>query len=221
MRFIQETMMFDRLKKHLELKVTEKPEAKEAVVAEKPQTRKKPAEKPKKAKKPVKEKLAKAEEDAVPQRPPQMRAELNAKEPFIGIEEYSSASEITQKIEKEIAATKSALGEYLRQIDDKKAVAEKVQKLHEIVAKIANKKETKKNTNQIEVNGLEIFLDATALNELTALESAVKSHQQRLMALQQTKEALKALDEVSDTEGIRYLVFQKEGIPEQVLLKIS
>ena len=213
-------MMFDRLKKHLELKVTEKPEAKEAVVAEKPQTRKKPAEKPKKAKKPVKEKLTKAEEDAVPQRP-QMRAELNAKEPFIGIEEYSSASEITQKIEKEIAATKSALGKYLRQLDDKKAVAEKVQKLHEIVAKIANKKETKKNTNQIEVNGLEIFLDATALNELTALESAVKSHQQRLMALQQTKEALKALDEVSDTEGIRYLVFQKEGIPEQVLLKIS
>jgi hypothetical protein len=220
MRFIQETIMFDRLKKHLELKVTEKTEPKEAEVAEETQTRKKPAEKPKKAKKPVKEKLAKAEEDSVPQRP-QMRAELNVKEPFVGIEEYSSASEITQKIEKEIAATKSALGEYLRQLDDKRAVAEKVQKLHELVAKIANKKETKENTNQIEVNGLEIFLDATALNELTALESAVKSHQQRLMALQQAQEALKALDEVSDTEGIRYLVFQKEGIPEQVLLKIS
>jgi hypothetical protein len=220
MRFIQETIMFDRLKKHLELKVTEKTEPKEAEVAEETQTRKKPAEKPKKAKKPVKEKLAKAEEDSVPQRP-QMRAELNVKEPFVGIEEYSSASEITQKIEKEIAATKSALGKYLRQLDDKRAVAEKVQKLHELFAKIANKKETKENTNQIEVNGLEIFLDATALNELTALESVVKSHQQRLMALQQAQEALKALDEVSDTEGIRYLVFQKEGIPEQVLLKIS
>jgi hypothetical protein len=218
MRFIQETKMFDRLKKHLELKAAEKSEPKEAEVAEEPQTRKKPAEKPKRANKPAKEKLAKAE-DAVPQRP-QMHEDLNAKEPFIGIEEYSSASEITQKIEKQIAATKSALGEYLRQLDDKKAVAEKVQKLHELVAKIANKKETKKNTNQIEVNGLEIFLDATALNELTALESVVKSHQQRLMALQQAQEALKALDQVSDTEGIRYLVFQKEGIPEQVLLKI-
>jgi hypothetical protein len=218
MRFIQETKMFDRLKKHLELKAAEKPEPKEAEVAEEPQTCKKPAEKPKRANSPAKEKLAKAEE-VVPQRP-QMHTDLNAKEPFIGIEEYSSASEITQKIEKQIAATKSALGEYLRQLDDKKAVAEKVQKLHELVAKIANKKETKENTNQIEVNGLEIFLDATALNEVTALESVVKSHQQRLMALQQAQEALKALDQVSDTEGIRYLVFQKEGIPEQVLLKI-
>jgi hypothetical protein len=220
MRFIQETRMFDRLKKHIELKVTENPEPKEAEVAEEPQTRKKQVEKPKRAKKPAKENLIEAEEDVVPQRP-QMHADLNAEEPFVGIEEYNSASEITQKIEKEIAATKSALGEYLRQLDDKRAVAEKVQKLHELVAKIANKKETKENTNQIEVNGLEIFLDATALDELTALESVVKSHQQRLMALQQTQEALKALDEVSDTEGIRYLVFQKAGIPEQVLLKIS
>jgi hypothetical protein len=211
--------MFDRFKKHIELKVTETPEPKEVKVAEEPQTPQEPAKKPKRAKKLAKEKLAKAEEEAVPQRP-QMHADLNAKEPFIGIKEYSSAVEITQKIEEEIAVTKSALGKYLRQLDDKKAVAKKVQGLHEIVAKIANKKETKENTNEIEVNGLEIVLDATALNELTALESVVKSHQQRLMALQQAQEALKALDQVSDTEGIRYLVFQKEGIPEQVMLKI-
>jgi Lon protease-like protein len=148
-----------------------------------------------------------------------MHADLKAADPFVGIKEYSSAVEITEKIEKEMAETKSSLGEYLRQLDDKRSVAEKAQRLRDVVTKIANKKEAKENTNQIEVNGLEIVLDATALNELTAIESVVKSHQQRLMALQQAQEALKALDQVSDTEGIRYLALERDGIPEQILLK--
>jgi hypothetical protein len=40
------------------------------------------------------------------------------------------------------------------------------------------------------------------------------------MALQQTQEALKALDQVSDSEGIRYLALERDGIPEQILLKL-
>jgi len=49
----------------------------------------------------------------------------------------------------------------------------------------------------------------------------VKSHQQRLLALQKAKEALEPLDQFGDTEGVRYLVLEKEGIPEQILLKLS
>jgi acetate kinase len=153
---------------------------------------------------------------------PQIHADLKAAEnEFIGIKEYSSATKIAEKIDKETAETKSKLGEYLRQLDDKRAVAEKSQKLHDVVAKLANKKENKENPNKIDVNGLEIVLDATALNELTAIESVVKSHQQRLLALQKAKEALEPLDQFKDTEGIRYLVLEREGIPEQILLKIS
>lgn len=153
---------------------------------------------------------------------PQVHADLKAAEnAFVGIKEYSSASEIAEKMDKEIAGTKSELGEYLRQLDDRRAVAEKSKRLHDVVAKLANKKETMENPNQIEVNGLEIVLDATALNELTAIESVVKSHQQRLLALQKVQEALETLDDVGDAEGIRYLVLEREGIPEQILLKIS
>jgi Lon protease-like protein len=141
--------------------------------------------------------------------------------PFVGIKEYSSAMEIAENIDREIAETKSALGEYLRQLDDKRGVAEKTKRLHDVVAKMANKKEAKESSNQIEVNGLEIVLDATALNELTAIESVVKSHQQRLMALQQAREALQTLDQAGDTEGIKYLALEREGIPEQILLKLS
>jgi hypothetical protein len=183
-------------------------------VTEKLQTTEKPSSKVKRTKKPAKEKTAEKAEGNGPQSPP-MHADLKAADPFVGIKEYSSAVEITEKIEKEMAETKSSLGEYLRQLDDKRSVAEKAQRLHDVFTKIANKKEAKENTNQIEVNGLEIVLDATALNELTAIESVVKSHQQRLMALQQAQEALKALDQVSDTEGIRYLALERDGIPDK------
>jgi len=213
--------MFDRFKKKPEPeepKVAKVTEESKAEVTEKLEAAEKPSKKVKKTRKPAKGKPAKAVEDTGPQ----VHAALNeAEKPFVGIKEYSSAVEIAEKIDREMAETKSALGEYLRQLDDKRGVAEKAKRLHDVVAKMANKKETKESSNQIEVNGLEIVLDATALNELTAIESVVKSHQQRLMALQQAREALKALDQVGDTEGIKYLALEREGIPEQILLKLS
>jgi hypothetical protein len=216
--------MFDRFKKKTEpeepkaAKVTEEPKPE---VAEKPEAIEKPRIKARKTRKTAKEKSAEPAEDTGPK----MHVDLKAAEkPFVGINEYSSASEIAEKIDKEISATKSALGEYLRQLDDKRAVAEKAQRIHDVVAKLANtkqSKESKENPNLIEVNGLEIVLDATALNELTAIENVVQSHQQRLMALQKAREALKTLDEVGDTEGIKYLALEREGIPERILLKLS
>ncbi len=200
--------------KHEEHKVTEEPKTTE--VTEKPQEAEKPNKKRKRARKP-----AKAAEDPIPQKPQAPANPKAAEKPFVGIKEYGSVTEIAEKIRKEIAETKTALGEYLRSLDDKRAVAEKTQRIHNIVAKMANKKETKETPNQIDVNGLEIVLDTTALNELTAIESVVQSHQQRLIALQKALEALKALDQVGDTEGIRYLALEKEGIPERILLKLS
>jgi len=206
--------MFGRLKKKLE------PEEPKPAVNEKPQTTEKPSKKVIRIQKPAKGKPAKPAEDTRPQSP-QVHADLNESEkPFVCIKKYSSAMEIAEKIDKELAETKSALGKYLRQLNDKRAIAEKSKKLHNVVAKLANKKETKESPNKIEVNGLEIVLDATALNEVTAIESVVKSHQQRLITLQKAKEALKTFDQVGDTEGIQYLALEREGIPERILLKL-
>jgi ubiquitin len=206
--------MFGRSKKKLkpeEPKVTEDPE-----LIDKPQTPKKPNKKVNKTRKP-----AKTAENTDIQNP-QMHTDVKeAEKPFVGIKEYGSTSEIAERIDKEIAETKSALGEYLRQLYDVRAVAEKSKRLHEIVGKLAGKKESIEKTDQIEVNGLEVILDATVLNELTAIESVVKSHQQRLIALKKAQEALKILDQVGDTEGIKYLALEREGIPERILLKLS
>ena len=212
--------MFDRFKKKPETeepvvaeepKVTEEPKPE---VTEKPHTPEKQSKKAKKSRKP-----AKAAEDNT-SKSPQAPTDATAKKPFIGIKEYSSVSEIAESIDKEIAETKSALGEYLRQLDDRRTVAERTQRIHKIVAKIADKKPSEGNSNHVDLNGLEIVVDATVLNELTAIENVVKSHQKRLIALQKTRKALQTLDQAGATEGIKYVALEKEGIPEQILLKL-
>jgi hypothetical protein len=56
---------------------------------------------------------------------------------------------------------------------------------------------------------------------LTAIEKVVRSQQDRLSLLQKAREALKWLDEVEETEGIKYLVVEKDGAPDRILLKIA
>jgi hypothetical protein len=205
--------MFDKLKIKLDHKADEKPkETKETATeaAEKPQPARKPIKKAKKTQKP--------DNPPEPAAPKEVHAE--AKE-FVGIKEYGSATQIEEHLDKEIAATKSALGEYLRQMDDVRGAAERSKRLYDIVSKATGKKQSMEKTDQIAVNGLEIVLDATPLNQLTAIESVVRSHQQRLLTLQKAKDALKTLDQAGDTEGILYLVLEREGIPEQILLKLS
>jgi len=201
-----------------------KPEPEEPKAAKVPEDLKateKTSKKAKRTRESAKGKPARTSEDTISKSPRVSAALKETEKPFVGIKEYSSAIKIVENIDWEIADTKSALGEYLRQLDDKRGVVEKTQRLHDAIAKMANKKETRENLDHIELNGLEIILDATPLNELTAIESVVKSYQQRLMALQQAREALRTLDQVSDTEGIKYLALEREGIPEQILLKLS
>lgn len=218
--------MFGRFKKKTEpeeTKTTEKPkvtEEPELEVTKKPETTDKPEAEEKQGKKTKKtKKQAEAAEDKNPS--PRVPTDVKGKKkPFIGIKEYSSVSEIAESIDKELAETKSALGEYLRQLDDRRAAAEKTQRLYNVVAKVADKMPSKGSSNSVDLNGLEIVLDATVLNELKAIENVVQSHQHRLIALQKARESLKTLDQAGDTEGIKYLALEKEGIPEQILLKL-
>lgn len=124
--------------------------------------------------------------------------------PVAEIKEYDSTSQITEKIDKEIATTKTTLGEYLRQLDDVRYLA-------------VNKKDKKRE--QIDVNGFEIVVDATLPNELKAMESVVRSYSQRLTTLKMAQESLKEFEQFSDLNGVKYLVLEKEGVPERVLVK--
>jgi hypothetical protein len=138
------------------------------------------------------------------------------------LKEYNSAQAIADALDKDLSETKSLLGEYLRRLDEIRTLAEKSKKVREVIMKLAGKKTSSTDTpGEITVGTLNIILDANAFHELTAIEAVVRSHQDRLLALQKARDALKWLDQLGDTEGLKYLVLENEGIPERILFKIS
>ena len=102
----------------------------------------------------------------------------------VEIKEYGSATQMAETLDKEITDTKSKLGEYLRRLDEIRSLAEKSKKVREVVMKLAGKKASTETLGEITVGSLNIVLDATPFHELTAIESVVRSHQERLLVLQ-------------------------------------
>jgi hypothetical protein len=140
----------------------------------------------------------------------------------VEIKEYESAEDIAETLDRDISNTKSTLGEYLRRLDEIRSLAEKSKKIREVVMKLAGKsKASGESLGEISVGTLNIVLDANPFHELTAIESVVRSHQERLLVLQKAREALKWLDQLGDTDGLKYLVVENEGVPERILFKIS
>ena len=139
----------------------------------------------------------------------------------VELKEYESAVDISRSIEEEISSTKSQLGEHLRQLDEIRTLAERSKKIREVVLKLAGKTGEKNSLGEITVGDLNVVLDANPFHELTAIEEVVRSQQDKLLFLQKSHEALKWLDQIGETQGTKYLVLEKDGVPERILLKVS
>jgi len=139
----------------------------------------------------------------------------------VEIKEFESVEEVEKALDKDISETKSRLGECLRRLDEVRSLAEKQKRIRQIILKLAGKKAVGNNLGEIDVDGFTVVLDANALDELTAIESSVRSHQQMLLSLQKARESLKPLSDLGDTDGMTIMVVENEGIPERILLKIS
>ena len=139
----------------------------------------------------------------------------------VEIKEYESAEEIEETLDKDISNTKSTLGEYLRRLDEIRTLAEKSKKIRAVVMKLAGKKSSPESLGEIDVGSIKIVLEANPLDELTAIESVVRSHQERLLTLQKAREGVKPLTELGDTDGMKFLVVENNGVPERILLKVS
>jgi len=139
----------------------------------------------------------------------------------VELKEYESAIEIAKSMDSDISKTKSILGEYLRRLDSIRNLAERSKKIREVVFKLAGKKSAQSSLGEITVGDLSVILDANPFHELTAIEQVVRSQQDRLLVLQKAREALNWVDQIGDTEGLKYLVLENDGVPERILLKIS
>ena len=134
---------------------------------------------------------------------------------------YNSPTEISEAVDSEIVQTKSTLGEYLRKLDELRSLAEKSRKIREVFFNLAGKRETQENSNELTIGNLDIVLDANSLNELTAVEEAVRSQQERLRELQKAREELKWIDQIGDIEGFEYIVLENNGIQKKILIRYA
>ncbi|NIU39839.1 hypothetical protein GWN65_07700, partial [Candidatus Bathyarchaeota archaeon] len=96
----------------------------------------------------------------------------------VELKEYESAAEIAKSLDNEISRTKSMLGEYLRRLDEIRALAERSKKIRDVVFKLAGKKGGQQNLGEMTVGNLNVVLDANPFHELTAIEEAVRSQQE-------------------------------------------
>jgi hypothetical protein len=138
----------------------------------------------------------------------------------VELKEYESAVDIAKAMDDDISKTKSILGEYLRRLDSIRNLAERSKKIREVVFKLAGKKSGQSSLGEIEVGDLSVILDANPFHELTAIEQVVRSQQDRLLVLQKAREALNWVDQIGETEGLKYMVLESDGVPERILLKI-
>ena len=139
----------------------------------------------------------------------------------VELKEYESAVDIAKSMDTDISKTKSILGEYLRRLDSIRNLAERSKKIREVVFKLAGKKTAQSSLGEITVGDLNVILDANPFHELTAIEQVVRSQQDRLLILQKARDALNWVDQIGDTEGLKYIVLENDGVPERILLKIS
>ena len=139
---------------------------------------------------------------------------------IVELKEFGSVEEIEEALDKEISETKSKLGEYLRRLDDIRSLAEKTKKVRQVVMKLAGKKVDAERLGEINVDNVKVVLDASPLDELNALESVVRSHQERLLKVQKAREGMKTPDELGDTEGVKFLIVETDGVPERILLNV-
>jgi len=135
------------------------------------------------------------------------------------IREFESVDELEGILENEISRTKSTLGENLRRLDEIRGLAEKSKRIRQVVTRLAGKNLSVESFGEVQVGSVKVVLQANPLDELTAIEAVVRSHQERLLILQKAREGLKPLDEIGETEGMTLLVVEKDGVPERILLK--
>jgi hypothetical protein len=135
----------------------------------------------------------------------------------VNLKEFDSATEIVKAVDHEITEAKNTLNGHLRRLEDIRALAEKSKRIREIVSKIAGKRTIIES--EISISGIGLILDAKSVHELAAIEEVVRSQQEKLVALQRAREGLKWADQIEETEGVKFLVLEKDGVPVKILLR--
>jgi len=136
----------------------------------------------------------------------------------ITISFFNSKMEFKKYVEQSITETNALLGTHMVQTEEVRKRFDKSKKRFDTLKKFGGgKQDVPKDTKQMEVAGFKVLVNPTADYELTLMEEAVSTLQERLDAFEKTKEIFPVLTE----EDMRIGVVLNEGIPTGFMLYVT
>ena len=131
---------------------------------------------------------------------------------------FDNVSELSKYVDKAVADTKAELGTHMKLVEDVRKRYDKAKKRYEGFKKLTHgKSDHLRDTKQLEVAGFRVLVNPTSEYELTLMEDAITSLQDRLTAFEKTRELFPA---VSD-ENMRIAIVLNDGTPTGFLFYVQ
>ncbi|OYT50542.1 MAG: hypothetical protein B6U73_03805 [Desulfurococcales archaeon ex4484_204] len=135
----------------------------------------------------------------------------------IALREFSSLKEFIKSIDDEINELRKGLGELLRKLEEVRIRAEQERKIRELLSKLGRELPSTL-PNVIDFKNTRLILNPTPEQEVSSLEQAVESINNRVTYLQAIRKDLEVLG-ASDIE-VKVVVIYVESLPRIILLKM-
>lgn len=136
------------------------------------------------------------------------------------VKTFNNVKEFVKSIDDEIARLRTALGKYLRDMDDVRSKAERLKRLEETLRKVSSEKTSIAKTRELKLGPLSVVINPTPIQELEALEVIVKDIQDKLTSLENIRKSLTPLEPLEDVEA-KVEVYTVNGIPKTVFIRLE
>ncbi len=131
---------------------------------------------------------------------------------------FDSGSEFIKHVEQSIVETKTLLGVQMNQIEETRKRYDKEKKRNDTLKRLAGgKREILQDTKQLEMAGFKVLVNPSPEYELTLMEDAINSLQEKLDAFERTKQIFPQLGE----DNLRIGMVQSEGVPTGFMMYIK
>jgi alanyl-tRNA synthetase len=131
---------------------------------------------------------------------------------------FNSISEFTKFVEQTITETKAALGTHMAHIEEVRKRYDKTRKRYDTLKKLTGgKQDVPRDTKQLDVAGFKVLVNPMAEYELTLLEEAISTLQDKLNVFEKTREMFPVLTD----EGMKIGMVLNEGIPTGFMLYVQ
>lgn len=136
----------------------------------------------------------------------------------IVVREFNSIGEFIKSIDDDLSEMRRKLGELLRKLEELRVKLEQERKIKKILSKLGAQAPEASTSNTIELKTIKLIMNPTAEQEVTALEQAVETLNNKITQFQAVKKDLEVLGGM-DIE-IKLTAIYMDGLPKTILIRI-